>query len=85
MPWTPDPLQTGVRMWTYTQVSPAATWNIEHGMGIEPLVDVNAYDDNNVLQKAFPLAIIQVDENNTQIKWSSARKGTATFIAPPSE
>jgi len=83
MPWSPTPFTAGVRTWEHVQSSPASTWNVNHGLGIEPLVDVNAYDDSEVLQKAFPLAIVQVDENNTQITWSSPRKGIATFVAPP--
>jgi len=83
MPWSPQPFESGVRVWTHYQNSPLTTWNIEHGMSVEPLVEVHAYDDSNVLQKAFPLSIVQVDENNTTITWSSPRKGVAIFVATP--
>jgi len=83
MPWVENPLQSGInKIWQYEQVSASSTWNVNHGMGIEPLVEVLAYDDSDVLQKAFPLSVIQVDTNNTQINWSSPRAGFATFIAP---
>jgi hypothetical protein len=45
------------------------------------MIEINAFDDNNVLQKAFPESVIQVDDNNVQVNWTSARRGFASLIS----
>jgi len=82
MPWVYNPLQSGIKIWVYEQVSAASQWDINHGMGSEPLVEIQAYDDFDVLQKAYPQSVIHVDTNNVQINWSSPRAGFATFVVP---
>ena len=83
MPWSPTPSQGGIRFFSYQQTTPSSTWNIYHAFGVTPLVDVNAYDDHGVLQKAFPLSVTHVDVNNVTITWSSPRKGFASLAAVP--
>jgi hypothetical protein len=64
----------------HTQAAPATTWNINHGLGAKPSIDV-FYDNNGIINKAFPLSIVHVDDNNVTITWSVARAGYATLIA----
>ena len=80
MPYTPGPTQGGVAYWQYVQANVSAQWNIYHGMNTSVSCEVFAYDDNNVLQKAFPMEVIEVDANNLQINWSVARKGLVTIV-----
>jgi hypothetical protein len=83
MAWAPFPTVGGIKFWTYQQTTASSQWNIYHGMGVQPMCEVNAHDDNGVLQKAFPLSLIQIDENNVQINWSSPRTGYVSFAAVP--
>lgn len=82
MPWSSNPVQGGVKMWVYSQDTASATWNIFHGMGVEPIVEIQVPNEHNVLVKAYPVAIIQVDENTVEIQWSIARSGKVMFLAP---
>jgi hypothetical protein len=81
MSWTVTPIKSGIRFYQYQQTTPASVWTIYHAMGVEPMVDINANDDHGVLQKAFPLSVVQLDENNTEITWSSPRTGFVNFAA----
>ena len=83
MPWSPTPSQGGIRVWQYTQGTAASTWNIYHGFGVTPLVDINAFDDSGVLQKAYPMSVVHTDVNNVVITWSRPRKGYVTFASVP--
>lgn len=71
----------GIRFLKFTQAVPASTWNIFHGFGTMPLIDVNVIDSNGKIQKAFPLSIIQIDANNVAISWSSDRAGYASLAS----
>jgi hypothetical protein len=71
----------GIKFFTYTQVSEAKVWNIFHGFGHYPAVDAKVYDDNGDLQKAFPLSVTHIDENNVQVTWSSNRKGYVSLAS----
>lgn len=82
MPWSPNPVQGGVKMWVYSQDTASTTWNIYHGMGVEPIVEIQVPNDDNVLVKAYPAAIIQVDVNTVEIQWTVPRSGKVTFLAP---
>lgn len=82
MPWSPNPVQGGVKMWIHSQDTPSTMWNIYHGMGVEPIVEIQVPNDDNVLVKAYPVSITQVDENTVEIQWSVARTGKVTFLAP---
>lgn len=81
MPWSIDQQRTGIKMWVYEQSTPASTWTINHGMNARVSVEIAAYDDNNDLKKILPSDVVQVDENNTTIYWSTARKGFVTFVS----
>lgn len=81
MPWSATPSPSGIKTWTFTQSTPSNTWTIYHGMGQHPLVEVNAYDDNNVLQKAFPQDVVQVDVNTVLVTWSTPRRGIAILAS----
>lgn len=83
MGWSPTPTVGGIKFFLFTQSEPSMEWNIYHAMGVNPLVEIQAYDDNGILQKAYPLSVIQVDENNVQVEWSTPRKGFASIAATP--
>lgn len=70
----------GINFFQYNQSSPSSVWNIYHGMGAHPLVETNVYV-NGVLEKAFPVSIQHLDENNVRITWSSSRTGFATLAS----
>lgn len=75
------PVTGGVKFYTFTQDTPSIQWDIYHAFGTEPTVDVAAKDDMGVLQKAFPLDIIQIDVNTVRITWSSPRAGVASLAS----
>ena len=81
MSWTVTPIQAGIRFFQYQQNTPSSVWTIYHALGVEPLVEINAHDDNGVLQKAFPLTVVQLDANTVEITWSSPRTGFVNFAA----
>lgn len=66
--------------YTHTQGSAATTWNINHGLGAKPSVDV-FINNAGTVSKAFPLSIVHVDDDNVTITWSVARAGYATLVA----
>jgi hypothetical protein len=70
----------GINIVQHTQSSPASIWNIFHGMGSHPLVETNVYV-NGTLQKAFPVSIVHLDNNNVRITWSVDRAGFATLAS----
>ena len=70
----------GINFVQYTQSSVATIWNIYHGMGAHPLVETNVYV-NGALQKAFPVSIVHLDNNNVRITWSTDRSGYATLAS----
>lgn len=76
----PTPSTGGIKFFTHNQSSPSATWNIYHGFNAMPMIDINVIEGGQV-QKAFPLSIIHVDDNNVQITWSSPRIGYASFAS----
>lgn len=80
MAWQQYPVSGGVNIWWFSQTAASSTWSINHAMGVMPAVSVQAYDNSGILQEAFPLEIVQVDNNNVQILWSSPRTGIVTFI-----
>ena len=73
--------QGGIKFFQYTQSSPSSVWSIFHGMGTYPLVEINVYDDNGILQKAFPLSVVHNDLNNVTVTWSSNRAGFASLAS----
>jgi len=74
------PTTGGVKFFQHTQSVAASTWNIFHGFGAKPMVDINVLD-GGVVKKAFPLSVVHIDENNVQVTWSSARAGTASLAS----
>jgi hypothetical protein len=78
-----QPSQALIAFFEFIQTTPSVQWNINHGLGSKPMIEINAFDDNNVLQKAFPESVIQVDDNNVQVNWTSARRGFASLISNP--
>jgi hypothetical protein len=74
------PTTGGVKFFQHTQSTPAVTWNVFHGFGSKPMVDVNVLD-GGVVKKAFPLSIVHVDNDNVQITWSAARTGIVSLAS----
>lgn len=74
------PSMGGVKIFQYTQSTPAIVWNIFHGYGTKPLVDVNVFD-GGVVKKAFPLSVVHIDNDNVQITWTSARTGIVSIAS----
>lgn len=75
----PTPSTGGVKFLEYTQTVPADTWTIYHAFGAHPIVDTNV-NVNGVITKAFPTAIEHLDENTVIVRWTIARRGTATLV-----
>jgi hypothetical protein len=73
------PSQGGIRFIQIVQSTASTTWSINHNFGAFPMIEVFAYDDAGVLQKAFPWAVDQVDVNNLTISWTSPRHGYVTL------
>ena len=82
MSWQSFPTQGSVKMWSHSQNVPATSWNIFHRMGVEPIVEVFIPDSTGSMTKAHPQAIIQVDVNTVEVRWSSPQSGKVTFVAP---
>lgn len=80
MPWTPIMSQSGLKVWSYEQVNPATTWEIEHGMNATPIVEISIRIDGTV-KKAYPKSQTYPDDNNIVIEWSEAQSGFVTFTA----
>jgi hypothetical protein len=64
---------TGIKFVQLAQ-GEASVWNIPHGMGSNPVVEVAILVDGKY-QKAFPVSIVHVDTNNVQVTWSQPRAG----------
>lgn len=75
------PSAGGIKFFQYEQTTPSATWNIYHAFGAKPLVDINVIEGGQV-QKAFPLSVVHVDDNNVTVTWSSPRVGYASLASP---
>lgn len=56
--------------------APALTWNINHGLGVYPAVDVYVTIGAEV-QKIMPASVTYVDANNCTITFSEPRAGVA--------
>lgn len=72
--------QGGIKFLEFSQEVPATTWEIYHGFGSKPLVDVNIIV-NGTVQKAFPLSIIHIDDNNARVTWTVAQSGYASLAS----
>ena len=72
--------QGGPKFFSHTQFTASSTWTITHNLGEQPSVDVNAFNGSTLL-KAFPLAIIHINENVSSVIWNTPRTGYATLIA----
>ena len=84
MPWSSSPIRAGVKMWRYEQTSASTMWQINHGMGVKPIIEVQVPNGIGAeLVKAYPKAIVQIDDDNVEIQWSTAKTGVVTFLAPP--
>lgn len=59
---------------THLQLTPAAVWNINHGLGKFPSIQVSDSSGRLVLGK-----VEHVDENNSTITFTSAFSGKAYF------
>lgn len=69
----------GINVYQHVQTTPSTTWVVAHNLGVNPIADINAYD-NGLLTKAFPLSVDQTDLNTTTITWSSPRTGFVTCV-----
>jgi hypothetical protein len=70
----------GIKFFAYTQSTPSTTWTIFHGFGAKPMVDTNVIDSGSV-QKAFPISVTHVDDDNVTIVWSQPRTGYVSLAA----
>ena len=62
---------------TYTQATPATTWNVLHALNIQtPVVHVFIETDDGI-QRVIPLHVTPVDANNLTITFTSAQSGYA--------
>jgi hypothetical protein len=64
------------------QQGSAAVWNIVHGLGSKPIVEVAVLVDGTY-QKAFPVSIVHVDNNNVTVTWSQPRAGFVSLATTP--
>lgn len=64
----------GLKNFVHTQSVPSTAWAIYHAFREQPSVDI-AVNYQGGLEKAFPLAVTHVDEDNILITWSSEQTG----------
>lgn len=74
------PSIAGIRFFKHEQVIPAHTWNIFHGFGKNPSVDVTVEIDGQ-MQKVFPVSITYPDTDNVVVTWSADRIGFAALAS----
>lgn len=67
---------TDIKPVSFKQAVAADTWNINHGCGYYPVIDV-LVNVNDTLQKIIPMDIKNVDLNNITVKFSRAFTGEA--------
>lgn len=60
----------------HTQLSASDTWEIRHGLGCKPCVDVNVLHEGKI-QKILPASIEYPDESTVIVRFTSPRSGTA--------
>lgn len=70
-----------MKTYDHYQRTASTTWTVSHGFGVYPMVETFVSDSEGVYNKAFALSVAQIDENTTEIKWSTARAGLAKFRA----
>lgn len=80
MPWTPATAQSGLKIWSYEQVTPATTWEINHGMNSTPVVEISINVDGTT-KRAFPKSLTYIDDNTVEILWNTPQSGFATFTS----
>lgn len=73
------PLTRPLTVSKFVQAAPAATWNINHGLGGYPVLDVYITANGSV-QKVLPQAVTYVDDNNCTVTFSTPLAGFATII-----
>lgn len=71
--------KAGILIYRHVQSSPSLTWTIVHNLGTKPLVELFVYDDDGVLQKAWPLGMQHDDDDTVTVTWSRGRTGYATL------
>lgn len=64
---------------TFEVTTPSTVWNIQHNMGVYPIVDV--YVDNNGMQeKIIPTSVEYVSANECELTFSTARAGFVVIV-----
>ena len=63
----------------FTQTEPSTSWVITHNGNGYPVLDVYV-DSEGEVQKILPNAVIFVNENTVEVKFSIPRSGFATVI-----
>jgi len=73
---------SGLQFLYYQQTTASNQWNINHNFGFMPICECSIYY-NGTLTPTEPESIIQVDDNNVQVNWSSAFTGVAVLAVTP--
>ncbi len=64
------------QIYFHEQTTPSSTWLIVHNFGRIPNTDVQL----STGEKILPLAVVAVDLNSIEIRFSSPRIGTANLV-----
>lgn len=69
-------MATGIKHFTFEQLTPSAAWVIDHNLGHHPVVDV-VVDYNGGRQKILPLSIIYNTANRLTVNFTMTMSGSA--------
>ncbi len=59
----------------FVQGTPSATWTINHGLGVKPVVDVTVDG-----QKMYPMSVEHITDNQLVLTFSVPRAGKARLV-----
>lgn len=59
----------------------STTWTINHGLGHNPNVEVQVWDEDGKLKKIYPNTMEYPDNNTVAITWTSPRRGFVLIAA----
>jgi hypothetical protein len=71
--------KAGVDYIKFSQNTAASTWNIRHGLGYNPVIEIQVLQ-NGKLEKTFPLGLTYTDLNTCVVTFSQAYAGYAVII-----
>ena len=66
---------------TFTQTTSSATWTVTHNLNCHPVCDVMV-NDSGSLKKILPQAVVYVDANVIEVRFSVPRTGVVRLIGP---